>query len=119
MTDEDGQRLQRYEWPGNILQNVIERAVILSKGDRLRLDLALANAPAVTASPASPIEDMPDTILTDREWRERERGNLMNALKRAEGRVYGAGGAADLRGVKPTTLVSRLRALKINPQDPR
>lgn len=120
MTDEDGQRLQRYEWPGNIreLQNVIERAVILSKGDRLRLDLALANTPAVTAPPASRVEDIPDTILTDREWRQRERANLMNALKRADGRVYGAGGAADLLGVKPTTLMSRLRALKINPRDP-
>jgi transcriptional regulator with GAF, ATPase, and Fis domain len=120
MTDEDGRRLQGYEWPGNIreLQNVIERAVILSKGDRLRLDLALANGPAVTESPAARIEDMPDAILTDREWRERDRANLMNALKRAEGRVYGAGGAADLLGLKPTTLMSRLRALKINPQGP-
>lgn len=55
LTDEDAQRLHRYEWPGNFreLQNVIEQAVILSKGDCLRLDLALANAPAVTVSSAS------------------------------------------------------------------
>jgi transcriptional regulator with GAF, ATPase, and Fis domain len=118
LTQTDAARLQRYEWPGNIreLQNVIERAVILSKGDRLSLDLALPGVPA--ASPASlSILDVQDAILTDREWRERERANLMNALKRAQGRIYGTGGAADLLGVKPTTLTSRLRALKINPQD--
>jgi transcriptional regulator with GAF, ATPase, and Fis domain len=52
LTKEDGERLQRYEWPGNIreLQNVIERAVILSKGERLRLDLALAGVPAAMGS---------------------------------------------------------------------
>ena len=121
LSHEDGERLQRYEWPGNIreLQNVIERAVILSKGDRLRLDLALAGVSAMSAPPASGAGDTAAAILTDHEWRERERVNLMNALKRADGRIYGSGGAADLLGIKPTTLMSRLRALKINPQNPR
>jgi len=112
---EDGDRLQRYDWPGNIreLQNVIERAVILSKGSRLRLDLALAGVPAAT--PWFVAADDPQvSILTEDEWDQRYRANLLNALKRAEGRIYGPGGAADLLGLKPTTLTSRLRAHRIS-----
>ena len=90
---------------------MIQRAVILSKGGRLRLDIALADLTA-TATSASD-SDMPEVILTDREWRARERANLMKALQRTEGRIYGAGGAAELLGINPTTLASRLRALKI------
>jgi transcriptional regulator with GAF, ATPase, and Fis domain len=113
LTRADAARLQQYDWPGNIreLRNVIERAVILSKGVRLRLDMALADLPATAPSGT----DMPDVILTDRECRARERTNLMKALQRAQGRIYGAGGAADLLGINPTTLASRLRALKITP----
>jgi transcriptional regulator with GAF, ATPase, and Fis domain len=101
--------LQRHTWPGNIreLQNVIERAVILSKGVRLRLDIALAK-PA-----GSPAADLPDGVLTESECRARERENLLRALQRTDGRIYGAGGAADLLGINPTTLASRLRALRI------
>ena len=119
LTQADAARLQQYDWPGNIreLENVIQRAVILSKGVRLRLDIALADLPA-TATPASD-PDMPEVILTDRECRERERANLMKALQRADGRIYGQGGAAELLGINPTTLASRLRALKITPPKPR
>jgi transcriptional regulator with GAF, ATPase, and Fis domain len=111
LTHSDAARLQQYDWPGNIreLQNVIERAVILSKGVRLRLDIALADLPATASSAA----DMPDVILTDGECRARERANLMKALQRTGGRIYGADGAAELLGINPTTLASRLRALKI------
>jgi transcriptional regulator with GAF, ATPase, and Fis domain len=117
LTEEDAARLQQYEWPGNIreLQNVIERAVILSKGGRLRLDVALPRPSGPTASTTSnPDAVAEDVILTDRECRERERANLMRALERANGRIYGEGGAAELLGVNPTTLASRLRALKID-----
>ena len=113
LTEADVARLQRYDWPGNIreLENVIQRAVILSKGVRLRLDIALGDLPA-TATSASD-SDMPEVILTERECRERERANLMKALQHADGRIYGQGGAAELLGINPTTLASRLRALKI------
>lgn len=89
--------------------NVIERAVILSKGVRLRLDIALADMPAE----AAPAPDVSEVVLTDRECRARERANLLKALQRANGRIYGHGGAADLLEINPTTLASRLRALKI------
>jgi transcriptional regulator with GAF, ATPase, and Fis domain len=73
LTNEDGDRLQRYDWPGNIreLQNVIERAVILSKGDRLRLDLALAGVPAAIPSFAGVDPQLP--IVTEDEWNQRYR----------------------------------------------
>ena len=117
LTQADAARLQQYDWPGNIreLENVIQRAVILSKGERLRLDIALADLP----TPETSIPDLPEVVLTDREVRAREHANLMKALERAEGRVYGAGGAAELLGINPTTLASRLRALKITPPRPR
>jgi transcriptional regulator with GAF, ATPase, and Fis domain len=118
LTQQDAARLKRYSWPGNVreLQNVIERAVILSKGERLCLDFAL---PVASGALEVSTPDMQDTVFTDREWRDRERANLVNALKRAHGRIYGSGGAADLLGVKPTTLASRLRALRIKAQDAR
>lgn len=47
------------------------------------------------------------------ECRDRERANVMRALEISEGRVYGRSGAAELLGINPTTLASRLRALKI------
>lgn len=111
LTAADVTRLQQYDWPGNIreLHNVIERAVILSKGAQLRLDFAIADPPGELISST----EAPELILTDRECRERERANLMKALQRADGRIYGKGGAAELLGVNPTTLSSRLRAFKI------
>jgi len=122
LTGEDLDRLQRYDWPGNIreLQNVIERAVILSKGARLRLDVALSHVAGPTAEPTSPSQSrLDDVVLTERECRARERANVMRALERSAGRVYGRGGAADLLGINPATLASRLRALKITLPRPR
>jgi transcriptional regulator with GAF, ATPase, and Fis domain len=116
LTPEDIERLQRYDWPGNIreLQNVIERAVILSKGVRLRLDVALPRIAGATGEAISPSDSRSDdAVLTDRECRDRERANVMRALDRADGRIYGRGGAAELLGINPTTLASRLRALQI------
>lgn len=52
-------------------------------------------------------------VLTIGEWRRHERANLEAALRRSGGRVYGSGGAAELLGVPPTTLASRLKALGI------
>ena len=117
LTQADAARLQQYDWPGNIreLENVVQRAVILSKGVRLRLDIALADLTATSTSAS----DLPDVILTDRECRARERANLVKALEHADGRVYGPGGAAELLGLNPTTLASRLRALKITAPKPR
>jgi transcriptional regulator with GAF, ATPase, and Fis domain len=115
LTQADAARLLQYDWPGNIreLENVIQRAVILSKGVRLRLDIALGDLPAPATSASD--SDVPEGILTDRECRARERANLVKALQHTDGRIYGRGGAAELLAINPTTLASRLRALKITP----
>lgn len=106
----DVERLQAYSWPGNIreLENCIERAVILSVDERLRIDLpetAPRAEPAPAAAPA--IDDR--RVLTEAERRAREQENLVEALRASNGRVSGKGGAAELLGVKPTTLYSRLQ----------
>ena len=116
LTSEDVAWLKRYAWPGNIreLQNVLERAVILSKGVRLRFEAALPEGAALAAVANPPSTDEEDeVVLTDRECRARERANVIKALERSGGRIYGRDGAADLLGLNPTTLASRLRALKI------
>jgi transcriptional regulator with GAF, ATPase, and Fis domain len=59
--------------------------------------------------------DRDDVVLTERECRDRERANVLRALDRTEGRIYGRDGAAHLLGINPTTLASRLRTLKIVP----
>jgi transcriptional regulator with GAF, ATPase, and Fis domain len=107
--------LKRYDWPGNIreLKNVIERAVILSRGKVLRLDLAMSDilGPPAAAAPAdTPAERQ---VLTDSELRELERNNIVAALRLAAGRVSGPNGAARLLGVKPTTLADRMKKYKI------
>jgi transcriptional regulator with GAF, ATPase, and Fis domain len=54
-------------------------------------------------------------LLSDAELRALERENLGRALARSGGRIYGTGGAAELLGLRPTTLASRIRALGIEP----
>jgi transcriptional regulator with GAF, ATPase, and Fis domain len=121
--DEQSAALSLYDWPGNVreLENVIERAVILSRGGDLRLEHVLPGqgASRFASTPAPPALPALEEIVGDEEWRRRERANLVAAVTRAGGRIYGVGGAAELLGVKPSTLQSRLRALGINPRDQR
>ena len=117
LTHADVDRLTTYEWPGNIreLQNVIERAVIVSRGGALRLD-ALLPAPGAGRS-AVPASAAP-AVLSEAAIRKRNRENLETALRECGGRIYGPGGAAVRLGIKPTTLASRLKALGIRrPRD--
>jgi transcriptional regulator with GAF, ATPase, and Fis domain len=116
LTRDDLAQLQQYDWPGNVreLQNVLARALILSKGGRLRLDVALPLTAAPMRLVGAPADALgADVVYTDGEWRAAERHNLQRALRRANGRIYGTGGAAELLGMNPTTLASRLRAHKI------
>jgi transcriptional regulator with GAF, ATPase, and Fis domain len=108
------QLLQNYAWPGNIreLQNVIERSVILARGGALRFDDWLSAASVKKAIP-SMIETAPADVLTVAEMRRRDRANILAALERTGGKIYGPGGAAELLGVKGTTLATRIKALKI------
>ena len=112
-------RLSHYSWPGNVreLQNVVERAVILAKGGPLRMGHGLGFGSRRPSAAAAPSSDDAGIIITDREWRHRERTNLLAALKRTNGRIYGVGGAAALLGVKPSTLSSRLKSFGIQAGD--
>ena len=107
--------LQQYDWPGNVreLQNVINRAVIVSQGRPLHFDLprhgGLSLASMRLGRRNMSVRQI--GIMTDEVMRERERNNLMAALERSHGRIYGPGGAAEQLGVKPTTLVSRIKKL--------
>ncbi len=109
--------LQSYEWPGNVreLQNVIERAVIRARGGELYFDLPGSLPEKKAAAPTASVDapNAEEEVLTYEELRTRERDNLLTALKKAKGKVSGSGGAAELLGVKPTTLASRLKAMGI------
>jgi len=120
-------RLRQYHWPGNIreLQNVIERAVIISTGDKLRLDLPVADLPDmknnhppeqdVVAGRAGEQSGQPLPMVVSDQIREsRERDNIIAALTHCGGKVAGPGGAAQLLGVRPTTLYSRIKRYQID-----
>ncbi|MGQ0592225.1 MAG: sigma-54 interaction domain-containing protein [Gammaproteobacteria bacterium] len=95
--------LQSYAWPGNVreLQHVLERAVILTHGSCLALGSWFEEArPDVPASPLVTLEEV-------------ERAHIVKALEATGWRLSGKGGAADLLGLKYTTLQSRMQKLGI------
>ncbi len=109
LTAETLRQLEAYDWPGNVreLQNIIERAAITARGGPLRLALADTGR----ARPTSGRRDRAAEVLTEEEMRQRERANMLAAMERTGGKVYGADGAAALLGIKPTTFAARLKSL--------
>ncbi len=107
-------RLRSYHWPGNVreLENVIERAVIISRDNRLSLRdvLPLRNFPQV---PARQSLDTVPVIRTKSELRDMERETLLRALEEAQWKVAGPQGAAKKLGIPPSTLTSRMKTLQI------
>jgi transcriptional regulator with GAF, ATPase, and Fis domain len=104
-------KLQNYDWPGNVreLRNVIERAVILARGGALDFDLPVANQPAPTRpTPLADAATQPE-FLSEAELQRRERDNLLLVLNKANWKIKGPDGAAELLGVNPATLLSRMR----------
>jgi PAS domain S-box-containing protein len=106
-------RLQEYRWPGNVreLQNVIERAVITSRGGMLHLDLPATQIPEESLPSAATCITNERDVIPEAEMQRLERDNLLAALQRTKWRIYGPGGAAELLGIKPTTLLSRIRKM--------
>jgi DNA-binding NtrC family response regulator len=106
--------LQSYEWPGNIreLRNVIERAAIFARGGALEFDLAQngTSADLTTFGPLNSDRPEPE-YLTESEMRRRERENLLAILEKTGWRIKGIDGAAELLGVKATTLVARVKKM--------
>ena len=95
--------LQRYGWPGNVreLAAVIERAAILGDGRRLEVAAALGVLPTSAPVDAGTLESVNRATITD-------------TLRRAKGRIEGAGGAAELLGINSATLRSRMRKMGID-----
>jgi len=115
MTQQQVSVLKQQKWPGNIreLKNVIERAVISSTGTRLRLDLAVPNASTENHLPAEPSAANSSEFVTIAEFKELEKANMTAALRHANWKVWGPEGAADLLGIKPSTLAYQMKMLGI------
>jgi PAS domain S-box-containing protein len=107
-------QLSSYDWPGNVreLQNTIERTVILSREGPLHFDLTSLRA---TDAPRERIVKESEPVLRTRdELKRQERDAIAAALKQTAGKISGPRGAAELLGMKPTTLISRIKALGLN-----
>ncbi|EPL9568848.1 sigma 54-interacting transcriptional regulator [Providencia rettgeri] len=115
-------QLSLYPWPGNVreLENVIERAVILTRGNTLNLQLHELNIPKPSRlknafEKPSAIEKRMQTAAPESDDEERDR--IIAALRATNGVVAGARGAATRLGLKRTTLLSRMQRLGISVQD--
>jgi transcriptional regulator with GAF, ATPase, and Fis domain len=108
-------QLHSYDWPGNVreLRNVVERAVILARGGALDFDVPFSGQAVPPARP-NPRSDSSEgspaqtKFLTEAEVERFERDNLVLALEAANWKISGPDSAAELLGVKPTTLLSRM-----------
>jgi len=98
--------LQHHNWPGNIreLQHLIERAIILNQGK----ELAFGDWFQPNSKPAINQDSLPMVSLE-----ENERAHIIKALTSVNWRVSGKNGAAEILGLKPTTLQSRMNKLGI------
>ncbi|TNE74924.1 MAG: Fis family transcriptional regulator, partial [Gammaproteobacteria bacterium] len=117
LKNRDVTALKSYAWPGNVreLENVIERQVITSD-QGLEFDLPRGDSFMADNATTTPSRHFSDELLTETQLRELEAHNVRKALTMTEGRVFGDDGAAALLGLKPTTLTSRLRKLRIDPR---
>lgn len=97
------------------LQNVIERAAILSRGNHLTPDLPQCSNDVAGIVPCR-TANHGESIMTRKILHEVERNNIIRALQLCGGKIFGENGAADMLGVKPTTLASRIKRLRIDKQ---
>jgi PAS domain S-box-containing protein len=115
LTRAQAEMLKGYSWPGNVreLKNVIERAVILSPGNALRLDLSMPVLSKAGRQQALVPERPAVEVHTDAHMRKLLQANMVAAMEKTNWRVSGKGGAAELLGLRPTTLTDRLKAYGI------
>lgn len=122
LTPSDIESLTQYDRPGNIreLQNVIERAVITSHLGKLDFGISsIAHLGVSAIAPSVHTRGHIDkrSILTDAEIRQLERENMVEALSVCNGKIYGPRSVSEKLGIKPTTLISRLRKMGITQDD--
>jgi len=117
ISSETMQALCQYHWPGNIreLQNVIERAVILSSGPSLKVPVTELQ-PRTAPVPARDDESAGSTRRTPVRsiLAEVDRNQIIRALKETDGRIGGPNGAANRLGLKRTTFITRMKKLGID-----
>jgi transcriptional regulator with GAF, ATPase, and Fis domain len=109
--------LKAYGWPGNVreLQNIVERALILSPQGRLCFDLQGIHGGVASVARELFADSVKtaESILTESEIKTLQRRNMLAALIQSGWKLYGRNGAAQLLGMKPTTLIERMRRLGI------
>jgi formate hydrogenlyase transcriptional activator len=125
--------LAAWEWPGNIreLENFIERAVILTRGESLEAPLSELRRPSADTThlpAAQPVHEDIARIVKETinaalngkkpadEYAQKQREEIVHALAESNGRVGGANGAAARMGIHRTTLISRMKKLGIDPR---
>jgi len=108
LSDKVLKNMMAYHWPGNIreLENAIERGILLAKGNIIE-DMLIPSAQVADTSSDNRMK----TIY------ENERDHIMTVLKKCNGRIWGAGGAAEVLNVPPTTLKSKMKKLGIQKND--
>lgn len=110
--------LEEYGWPGNIreLVNVIERALITSRGGQMSFDGLETDrsfkAPQKSVTSTAP-HQASRAIFTFAEMKAKEREHIIAALEVCGWRIGGSDGAAALLGTRPTTLSSKIKAMNI------
>ena len=119
ISDSATQKLLSYSWPGNIreLQNVIERALILSTGPILDLETELTTVSSSPVSSEQPLEVPPVLLDADQSpmktLNEVEREHILAVLQQTHGVIDGSNGAAKTLGMHPNTLRHRMEKLGI------
>lgn len=106
--------LMQYDWPGNVreFENIVERSMIISRRDTLSIESSwLANDRSSSDDTRAGVADaaagVPPTLA------EIQRRAILDALRRSNGKIYGPGGAAEMLGLKPTTLYGKMRKQQI------
>ena len=116
LSADDIRMLTAYRWPGNVreLENVIERAVITAVDGCANLKRALPElyiAERANAVVTPRAESRAGEIMTHEQMQSLERDNIRSALEQTNWRIAGPQGAAELLGMKPSTLSSRVKSL--------
>jgi len=109
--------MQSYEWPGNVreLENAVERAIILTRSQTLNCASMNEGALPNEIPPVKSVADVDTTedVLSASEMKRFERHNTINALRRCNWKIYGDDGAAKILDIKPTTLIERMKRMRI------
>lgn len=107
--------LESYSYPGNVreLQNIIERAIVVARSDRLNFtmpEIFSRIVPTVKDRQIS-LDDAEAIVKSYPGLKDLERQCVTETLKKTNYKIYGDAGAAAILGIKPTTLISRIKAM--------